>query len=213
MGFSHNPFASGGVGGPPADADSSGTDSLNPRSRHLPPVSYSLNLPVPGEVKRLAADLHPALVAFETVRERHTLVCKRLTGGGREGDGVRSPAASRLRERLRTALDGTPAFEARIAGIDAFEAPARGTGPVVYLAVESPGLVELHRRLCGPFPPVEGIEGDGYVPHVTLARDGSLDDAERLRERSVEPVEWTVSELRLWDADRREPAARFSLPR
>lgn len=222
MGFSHNPPLRVEPGRRPGEANwRERTDSLNPRSRHVRAVSYSLNVPVPGAAKRLAADLHRELVAFETVRERHTLVCKRLTDGGRRDSGQgggwnRATGAGvppRLRERLRTALAGTPAFEVRITGIDAFETPARGAGPVVYLAVESPGLVSLHRRLCEPFPPIEGIEGDDYVPHVTLARGGSDADADRLRERSVDSIEWTVSELRLWDADRRESTARFSLPR
>ncbi|MFC4359744.1 2'-5' RNA ligase family protein [Halobium salinum] len=192
-------------------------------------MSYSLNVPVPGELKRLAGELHPQLVAFDRVRDRHTLVCKRLTDGdgadgrggrggriGRSGQGAgggRAGATSaRLRERLRRVLTETPAFEARVDRIDFFETPTRGSGPVVYLAVESPGLVSLHRRLCETFPPVDGIEGESYVPHVTLARGGSLADAERLESTAVDPVEWTVSELRLWSGDYREAVARFRLP-
>ncbi|SEO59946.1 2'-5' RNA ligase [Halogranum amylolyticum] len=162
---------------------------------------YSLNVPVPGGVQRLAAELHPRLTAFDTVRERHTLVAKRL------GDD----SLPRLRERLRPLLRDTPAFEARITGVDFFERPTKGTGPVVYLAVESPGLVALHDRLCEAFDPIDGLEGDDYVPHVTLARGGSLADAEALAAVDVDSVTWTVSALDLWSAEFRESAATLRL--
>ena len=164
---------------------------------------YSLNVPVPGGVQRLAAELHPRLTAFDTVRERHTLVVKRL------GDD----SLARLRERLRPLLRDEPAFEARVTDIDFFERPTRGTGPVVYLAVESPGLVALHDRLCEEFDPIDGLEGDDYVPHVTLARGGSIADAEALADLDVDPVTWTVSALDLWSAELRESAATLRLRR
>jgi 2'-5' RNA ligase len=165
-------------------------------------VVTSVNVPVPGRVERLADDLRPALSAFDRVRDRHTLLCKRLP----------EAEPTRLTKRVRVALERTPAFEARVTGVDFFAEPARGPGPVVYLAVESPGLRETHERLCATFPPVEGVEGAAYTPHVTLARGGSVADAERLREREVDPVTWTVSALELYDADHREPTARVPLP-
>jgi 2'-5' RNA ligase len=168
-------------------------------------VPISLNAPIPGRVKRLASELEPDLYGFDRVRERHTLLVKRF--------GERDPSEyARLETRLRRVLRGTPAFEARVGGIDAFERPAFGPGPVVYLAVESPGLIALHERLCEAFEPVEGLEGEAYVPHVTLARGGDLEAAHRLCDRSVDPVTWTVSELTLRDATYGEVASRFSLP-
>lgn len=149
--------------------------------------------------------LRPDLFGFDTVRERHTLVAKRL--GDEPPGGV-----SRLREQVRTALVGTPAFEVRVSGLDYFERPARGEGPVVYLTVESPGLLELHERLSGAFSVAEGIEGEDYVPHLTLARGGSLEKAKRLAEREIDPVTWTVSKLVLWDANYEESVSEFSLP-
>lgn len=167
-------------------------------------VVYSLNAPVPGRVARLAADLFPELVAFETVRDRHTLVVKRL--------GDAADEYSRLEACARRALAGTPACEARVARIDYFERPARGPAPVVYLAVESPGLVALHRRLCETFEPVPGIESEDYVPHVTLARGGDLAAARRLADREIEPVTWTITELELYDAAYGERAGVVRLP-
>ncbi|WP_251342014.1 2'-5' RNA ligase family protein [Haloplanus halophilus] len=167
---------------------------------------YSLNVPVPGAVERLAADLHPNLSGFDRIRDRHSLVCKRFEAD--EAD------LHRLRERLRTALSPTPAFEARITGIDAFETPTHGPGPVVYLAVESPGLRDLHSRLVEAFGAVDDdLEGPAYVPHVTLARDGPADAVARLRETDIDPVTWTVSELHLWSRARRETVRSVPLPR
>ncbi|WP_101295036.1 2'-5' RNA ligase family protein [Halegenticoccus soli] len=164
---------------------------------------YSLNVPVPGEARRLAADLHPRLAAFDRIRERHTLVAKRL------GEGP----PHRLRERLRDPLRGSAAFEARIDGIDYFERPTRGAGPVVYLSVRSPGLRALHDRLVDEFGAVEGIEGSDYVPHVTLARGGPVDAAEELTRVALDPVDWTVSRLDLWSATYREVVGSIDLPR
>lgn len=166
---------------------------------------YSLNVPIPGEVERLAESLRPALLGFETIRERHTLLCKRL--GDAPPGGV-----PRLREQVRTALAGAPAFEARISGIDYFAHPPLGPGPVVYLAVESPGLRRVHQRLMADFSAVAEFEGDDYVPHVTLARGGDVATARQLAEQEVEPVTWTVNRLVLWDATYEESVAEFSLP-
>jgi 2'-5' RNA ligase len=171
---------------------------------------FSLNVPVPGSVARVASDLHPILAGagVERFRDRHSLVVKRFEDGG-EGTG----SLARLRERLRTALAGTPAFEARVTGVDTFDRPPRGPGPVVYLAVESPELVALHDRLVDQFGAVEGLEGTAYTPHVTLGRGGSFDAATlaALSER-VDPTTWTVSELAVYDSRYRETVSRLSLP-
>ncbi|WP_338726628.1 2'-5' RNA ligase family protein [Haladaptatus sp. DJG-WS-42] len=156
---------------------------------------YSLNVPVPGEVSRLAADLFPQLVGFDRIRERHTLLAKRL------GD----EEFYTLETRLRQALSGAPAFEVQVTGIDQFDQPTRGPGPVVYLAVESPGLMDLHNRLTETFTTIDGLEGNDYTPHITLGRGGTLS-------ATIEPITWTVSQLELFDAKHREVASRIRLP-
>ncbi|WP_411967605.1 2'-5' RNA ligase family protein [Haloferax sp. YSSS75] len=163
---------------------------------------YSLNVPVPGRVARLASDLFPYLAPFDRVRDRHTLVCKRFE----------TSDPDHLRERLRQTLNGTPAFEAQITGIDFFERPPRGSAPVVYLSVESPGLEALHRRLVDEFGAIDGLEGDEYVPHVTLARGGEVADARAVASREIDPVEWSVSQLDLYDGKFRESVTSISLP-
>lgn len=163
---------------------------------------YSLNAPVPGRVRRLVDELQPALVPFDRRRERPAIVVKRL------GDG----RADAIADRLRVAMTGTPAVEARITGIDYFETPTNGPGPVVFLDVESPGLHRIHRTLVDEFGAVDGLEGPDYHPHLTLARGGDRDAARRLADREVDTVTWTVSALQFWDAQFDEVIRRVSLP-
>jgi hypothetical protein len=172
---------------------------------------FSLNVPVPGSVRRLAANLRPQLADFETVRDDHTLVVKRFPDDLLDGDQPAQQLAT-LRERLRPVISGLPAVEARVAGIDAFDRPVRGDGPVVYLAIDSLGLYQIHETLTDAFGVVDDLEGEAYTPHVTVARDGPQSTVERLRARSLDAVSWTVSELVIWDATHSEPAARFGLP-
>lgn len=119
---------------------------------------------------------------------------------------------SHLEARAREALVGQPAFEAAVTGIEYFPEAVSGPSPVVYLAVESPELVALHERLTDPFEPVEDIEGEGYTPHVTIARGGSLEQARAITEREIDPIRWTVSELTFWDARRNLSVSTVSLP-
>lgn len=165
----------------------------------------SCNVPLPGGVRAAAEDLVPYLTPLDQVREEHTFVCKRLG---------RDERPRHVRERLRTALAGAAPFRVRLDGVGVFETPASGPGPVVYLGVESPGLVALHERLCETFAPVDGLEGDAYVPHVTLGRGGtpSPEELDRLREQSPPPVEWTVDRLYVYDASYEQVAAELSLP-
>lgn len=158
---------------------------------------YSLNAPVPSAVGRLASSL-AAQLHDSDVRTRHTLVVKRLGGGDR----------ATVADDARAALAGAPACEARVGGLGVFENPA-GRAPVVYLAVESPGLVKIHEQLCDVFEPVSGLEGDDYDPHVTIARGG---DARRLLDREIDPIRWTVDRLELWDATVRESVESIALP-
>lgn len=162
----------------------------------------SLNVPVPGAVERLAEELGPELRRFDSVRERHTLLLKRFDS--REHDQIDA--------EVRRVLQGAPVVEARVAELDVFWEPVTGPAPVLYFAVESPGLVDLHQRLVTAFGAVECLEGDAYTPHVTLARGGAVSLAERLVDRAVEPVTWTVTELEFWDPRYRETISYVGLP-
>lgn len=164
---------------------------------------YGLNAPVPGSVSRIASALHPELAGFDNIRERHSLLVKRL---------VDDNSVPRLQQRAREALAGAPPFEARVERLGLFEEPPSGSAPVIYLAVESPGLRRIHERLAEEFEPVEGLEGDSYTPHVTLARGGDWETAQRLDGREIDPVTWTVSTLDFWDPTYNVTVGNFSLP-
>lgn len=164
---------------------------------------YSVNVAVPGRVRQLANELYPRLTSFSSIRQEHSILVKRL--GPAEEFG-------HLSQRTRAALEGTPPIEARITGIDYFSDPPRGPDPVVYLALDSPGLDAVHARLVDELGAIAGLEGDEYTMHVTLARGGDLETAERLAERSVEPIRWTIDELKLWDAHRDRAVGTISLP-
>lgn len=164
---------------------------------------YSLNVPVPAGVARQASDLAVDLPgARPRDRGEHTLVVKRLDGH-----------EAHLVDRAREAIAGTDPFSVTVTGVDLFAEPTTGRGPVVYLVLESPPLVALHRRLCERFDPVPGLEGDDYVPHVTVARGGDHDAAHRFVDREPDPHSFDVEALVVRDAHRDLAAARFSLPR
>lgn len=167
---------------------------------------YSLNVPVPGEVARRAAEIARDLPeARPRARGEHTLGVKRLVSHTDESYG-------RLETKTREVLVGQPAFEVRVSAIEYFDEAPTGTSPVVYLTVDSPELIRLHDRLAEVFDPLEEIEGEGYTPHVTVARGGSLERAKSVSAREFEPLTWTVDELVFWDGQRRKPVSSVSLP-
>ncbi|GGN05498.1 2'-5' RNA ligase family protein [Halarchaeum nitratireducens] len=168
---------------------------------------YSVGVPLPPAVRELFRDVRPLLTGFERVRASRdaTLVVKRLDAADRR-------EYLRAAREAKAALRGAPAFEARIADVGVFETPARGPGPLVYLAVESPGLERVHRQLVADLGGVDGIEGDDYVPHVTLARDGDARAVERVRGHDFAPVTWTVEELEFYDARHGERIEAVRLP-
>lgn len=172
---------------------------------------FSVNVPVPGVIRRLANDLQPRLLDFETIRDDHTLVVKRFPDN-ELASGRPEHQVATLQERLRPVIDGLPAVEAKVAEIDSFDQPVRGDGPVVYLRVESPGVHRIHHTLVDTFGEIDALEGDDYTPHITLARGGSTAAAEQLQKQEIEPITWTISELVIWDAKHQRPAARFGLP-
>ncbi|WP_123622242.1 2'-5' RNA ligase family protein [Halorubrum sp. CSM-61] len=203
---------------------------------------FSLNVPLAPAVEELAADLQSKCPGFDRVRDRHTLVCKRFgvadvpdrvaseeggaAGGGGAGGATAPPGGSAggptppkpealdaLREDLRPLLAGTDPFPVAVTGIDVFDAPASGSGPVLYLVVESDALVRIHRRLCGAYGAIEGIEGDEYVPHVTVARGGNPEPGvvAGLVGAEFEPIRWRVHALDLYDPEYREVAASIEL--
>jgi hypothetical protein len=191
---------------------------------------FSLNVPLPPAVDGIGNQLADSSASLGRIRTRHTLVCKRFADGDvpdpTELPGVagasnsidmpsppREAALKRLCTTLRAHLASTDPFDLALTGVDAFETPASGAGPVVYLAVESPPLVRLHRRLCTAFGAADGVEGDAYVPHVTLARGTDPTAVRDALDTDLEatPVRWRADALTVYDAQFREAAATLTL--
>lgn len=166
---------------------------------------YSLNIPVPGRVHRRIDSLSPELALLSTVRTHQTLVVKRF--GSRSNVEIDG-----LETTLRRALNGKQPFKAAVTHIDSFSTPASGTGIVVFLAVSSPHLLDLHTGLCSLFEPIEGIEGPDYVPHITLGRSENIEVVATLLDLPFEPIEWTVTEFHLWDATYNQPISKIAIP-
>lgn len=168
-------------------------------------VLLSVNVPIGGEVKRVISELHPELVSFDQVRDRHTLLCKRF-----DRDAVGS--IDQLENELRMTLRGTQPFGVQIDGIGTFLEPVSGSAPVVYLTVKSAELTRVHLALTDAFESVPGLEGTAYVPHITIARGGSEEAAKALANRDIGPISWTVNEIWLWDGKFGERIRSISLP-
>lgn len=166
---------------------------------------YSLNVPVPGAVSERVWDLRSALTGSERLRDELTLVVKRL-------DARSAGEFAAIERAIREELSGTAPFEAELTGIDCFEDPPAGPAPVVYLAVESPGLEALHSELVDRFGAVGETEGDAFVPHITIARGGNPSAIAELEDASITGYRWTVDRLIFWDARRELPAGDLNLP-
>ena len=167
---------------------------------------YSLNVPVPGIVKERAWELRRPLTGVERHRDELSLVVKRLEA---RTSGEFAAESQAVREWCR----GTPPFEIRLPRIETFEDPPAGPAPVIYLAVESPAIEELHATLVDALGAVTAVEGDHYVPHITLGR--GLDDPAvlaQLDEHSFEPISWSVERLCFWDARREVEIGSVPLP-
>lgn len=168
---------------------------------------YSLNVPVPARVATLAQEIARELPSARArTRGEHTLGVKRLASD-------ESAPYNHIEAQTRELLAGQPSFEVRVDEIGIFEHAPVGTSPVVYLAVESPGLLALHEKLTTAFDPVhDRIEGESYTPHITIARGGSIETARRVADREIDPIEWTVEQLLFWDAKHNQSVSTVSLP-
>lgn len=168
---------------------------------------YSLNAPVPEEVIGVCERYRDRLERFENTVDEHSLLAKRFH---RRSPGEIEQLGMELDERLAR---WSP-IPARIDGFDVFVDPPVGRGPVVYLTVMSPGLVSLHRELVDTYGTViSSIEGDGYVPHVTVARGGSRTAIAAITDVAFDPIDWSIDQLVLWDARYGQTIRSFELMR
>lgn len=168
--------------------------------RRVPGV-FSLNVPVPGAVHRQAAAVRPVL--GRAARDDLTLVAKRLSG----------PRRPVVEKRVRETVADTTPFPCRTTHVETFRSPTTGAGTVVYLAIDSPGLETLHRRLCAVVDPEPGVEGEDYVPHVTIGRTTDETVLTTVTARDLDPVEWEVTSLVFYDAAAGTEHGRIDLDR
>lgn len=166
---------------------------------------YSLDVPLPGRVHAQVDSLAPLISRLDAPRTDPGLLAKRL--GDREPHEL--PDVER---RLREVLAGQGPFEVAVDGTAVFTNPPNGDGVVWYLTVESPGLHAIHDAACEVVDPVAELEGEGYVPHVTLGRGDPDVVAEVDALAEVERVSWVVEALELYDARRDEVVRRLNLP-
>lgn len=167
---------------------------------------YSLNVEAPPAAYKIQSDYADILERFEVQRETLTLLLKRF--------GPRSLAdLSTLEDSIEDVLRSWGPIQARIDRFDVFADPISDTGPVIYLSVESPGVNALHRELVGAFGVADDrLEGDAYTPHITLARRGDRTDIAALTGTTLEPIDWTIETVQLWDATYDESITTYSLP-
>lgn len=151
---------------------------------------YSLNVPLPGEVRRLGRSFHPVLGS--AARETYTLLVKRLDTTDTERPVVE--------KRVRRVLDDVTPFSITVTHVSAFDDPTTGTGTVLYLAIDSPTLHDIHETLCDVVPPAADVEGPEYTPHITIGRTTDIDRIDSVRTRDIDPVGWTVTTLTFYDA-------------
>ena len=166
---------------------------------------YSLNVAIPGEIHALTERLRPQLLTCDTIRDTKTLVVKRFPATDRD-------ELTRAQKKTRDALRGTDPFRIRVTGVEQFEIPASGDGPVLFLAIDSPALEAIHDRLVTVFDAAPGIEGEDYRPHITIARGGDPEVVEDILQTEIEPLSVAVNRLIYWDAQRNLPTGELRLP-
>ncbi|MFB6188052.1 MAG: 2'-5' RNA ligase family protein, partial [Halobacteriaceae archaeon] len=164
---------------------------------------FSLNIPVAGEVKQETNQFTPYLTDFE-VRDHFTFVIKRFQ---EDRDRI-----DQIQKRTRHALSGMSPFSVKITGIDCFRNPPKGDGTVVYFAVESSQLLDIHKQLCDEFGIVQPLEGDEYSPHITIARGNNEKTIETLLSQSIKPITWQVNHLEFFDPVKQELLGQVGLP-
>ena len=106
-------------------------------------------------------------------------------------------------------LESVEPFGIEIENLERFDVAEKGSSPVLYLEVKSPEVKALHETLVDVFGSVEGVEGENYIPHITIARGGSGDYTE-FSGLSCD-TGWTVEMLEFWDRGERKKRSKIIL--
>ena len=155
---------------------------------------------MPQNVVRLVGEVTPRLKGWEEVCEEPTLVIKRFERKDLDGH---------MESEIKFLLENVEPFNVKIGNLKKFDVAVRGSSPVLYLEIKSPGMKALHETLVSAFGCVKGIEGENYIPHITLARGGGKEDINF----SVLPgsTQWTAKMLEFWDRDKRRKKNKIIL--
>ena len=161
---------------------------------------WSLNVSMPQNIVRAIKEVTLGVSGWEEICEDPTLVIKRFEKGDVDGH---------VESEIRLLLEGVEPFDIEIGNLERFDVAERGSSPVLYLEVKSPGMKALHETLVDVFGSVKGVEGENYIPHITIARGGSGDYIE-FDGLSCD-TEWTVEMLELWNRDGRKKKNKIIL--
>ena len=161
---------------------------------------WSLNVSIPQNIVRAIEEVALGVRGWEEICEEPTLVIKRFEK--RDLDG-------HVKSEIRFLLESVEPFGIEIENLERFDVAEKGSSPVLYLEVKSPEVKALHETLVDVFGSVEGVEGENYIPHITIARGGS-GDYTVFSGLSCD-TGWTVEMLEFWDRGERKKRSKIIL--
>ena len=161
---------------------------------------WSLNVSIPQNIVRAIEEITLGVKGWEEICEEPTLVIKRFEKKDLDGH---------VKSEIRFLLENVEPFGIEIGNLERFDVAERGSSPVLYLEVKSPEVKALHENLVDVFGSVEGIEGENYIPHITIARGGSGDYIE-FSGLSCD-TGWIVEMLEFWDRGERKKRSKIIL--
>ena len=161
---------------------------------------WSLNVSIPQNIIRAIEEVTLGVRGWEEICEEPTLVIKRFEKKDLDGH---------VKSEIRFLLESVEPFGIEIGNLERFDVAERGSSPVLYLEIKSPGVKALHENLIDIFGSVEGVEGENYIPHITIARGGSGDYIE-FSGLSCD-TGWTVEMLEFWDGGERKKRSKIIL--
>ncbi|HIJ12598.1 MAG TPA: 2'-5' RNA ligase family protein [Halobacteriales archaeon] len=154
---------------------------------------WSLNVSIPQGIVRAIGEITPVLGRGEGIVEEPTLVIKRFEKEDLDGH---------IESEIKFLLENVEPFIVEIGNLEMFEVADRGTSPVRYIEVKSIGIKVLHETLVSVFGCVKGVEGENYIPHITIARGSGAKNLD-FSDFSG-PIQWTANTLEFWDRDKRK---------
>ena len=154
---------------------------------------WSLNVSMPQNIVRAIREVALGASGWEEICEDPTLVIKRFE---------KVDVSGHVESEIKLLLESVEPFDIEIGNLERFDVAERGSSPVLYLEVKSPGMKALHEILVDVFGSVKGVEGENYIPHITIARGGGVRDVDFSGFSG--PTIWTAETLEFWNRDKRK---------